>query len=171
MMPNKTIYVADADLPLFEQAQASAGGNLSAAIAQALRVFLAEAETTSGEIILTVTEQGIKSRKRFRGHLIAEQKTLTPDKARSVVYRVYHTEKDHFVVWSKTSPNWGGYNWQSEWQNWGKHAPWQEDWWQGATRLDLYQTLNDLQPNLPASLYARVRQVVASGSEIEDLDI
>src|SRR5690348_14808983 len=39
MMPNKTIYVADSDLPLYEQAQAMAGGNLSAAIAQALRRF------------------------------------------------------------------------------------------------------------------------------------
>ena len=36
-MPNKTIYVADGDGPLFERAQALAGGNLSAAIAQALR--------------------------------------------------------------------------------------------------------------------------------------
>ncbi len=36
-MPNKTIYVADGDGPLFERAQALAGGNLSAAIAQAIR--------------------------------------------------------------------------------------------------------------------------------------
>ena len=171
MMPNKTIYVADPDLPLFEQAQASAGGNLSAAIARALRAYLAETSASSGEIVLTVTEQGIKTRKRFRGRLIAEQKTLTSDRARNVTYRVYHTEKDHFVVWSKTSPNWSGYDWQQHWQQWGKNAPWQEDWWQGETRLELYQTVEDLQPNLPASLLARVRQVVESGSEIEDLDI
>jgi len=106
-----------------------------------------------------------------RRRLIAEQKTLTSDRARNVTYRVYHTEKDHFVVWSKTSPNWSGYDWQQHWQQWGKNVPWQEDWWQGETRLDLYQTVEDLQPNLPASLYARVRQVMESGSEIEDLDI
>jgi EXLDI family protein len=171
MMPNKTIYVADADLPLFDQAQASAGGSLSAAIARALRAYLADAGAISGEVVLTVTEQGITTRKRFRGRLIAEQKALTADRARAVTYRVYHTEKDHFVVWSKTAPNWSGHEWQQHWQQWGKNAAWQEDWWQGETRLELYQTVEELQPNVPPSLFARVRQVVESGSEIEDLDI
>src|SRR5215469_14987269 len=39
-MPNKTIYVADADLPTFERAQELAGENLSATIACALRRFV-----------------------------------------------------------------------------------------------------------------------------------
>jgi EXLDI family protein len=39
-MPTKTIYVADADLPIFERAQALAGDNLSATIVQALRRFV-----------------------------------------------------------------------------------------------------------------------------------
>ncbi len=43
MMPNRTIYVADSDLPVFEKAQQLAGDNLSATIAQALRRFV-EAE-------------------------------------------------------------------------------------------------------------------------------
>jgi hypothetical protein len=33
-MPNRTIYVADADLPIFEKAQELAGENLSATIAE-----------------------------------------------------------------------------------------------------------------------------------------
>jgi len=36
VMPNKTIYVSDNDLPLFERAPSLAGGNLSAAITQAV---------------------------------------------------------------------------------------------------------------------------------------
>src|SRR5258708_38696707 len=40
VMPTKTIYVADADLPTFERAQALAGDNLSATIVQALRRFV-----------------------------------------------------------------------------------------------------------------------------------
>ena len=36
-MPNKTIYVADDDLPLFQRAQELSGSNLSATITRALR--------------------------------------------------------------------------------------------------------------------------------------
>ena len=43
-MPNKTIYVSDRDLPLFEQAQSLAGGSFSAAIAQALKEHVRAAE-------------------------------------------------------------------------------------------------------------------------------
>jgi len=43
-MPNRTIYVADADVPIFEKAQKLAGDNLSAAIAHALRSFVEREE-------------------------------------------------------------------------------------------------------------------------------
>jgi hypothetical protein len=43
-MPNKTIYVPDEDLPVFERAQAIAGGSLSATIVQALRDYIAAQE-------------------------------------------------------------------------------------------------------------------------------
>ena len=39
-MPNKTIYVSDDDLPLYQRAQELAGGSLSAALARALRRFV-----------------------------------------------------------------------------------------------------------------------------------
>lgn len=42
LMPQKTIYISEADLPIFDQAQAMAGGNLSSTIVQALRRFLKE---------------------------------------------------------------------------------------------------------------------------------
>ena len=44
IMPNRTIYVADADVPIFEKAQKLAGDNLSAAIAHALRSFVEREE-------------------------------------------------------------------------------------------------------------------------------
>ncbi len=44
-VPNKTIYVSDGDLSLFQRAQELAGGNLSAAIAKALRRVI---DTTVG---------------------------------------------------------------------------------------------------------------------------
>ena len=36
-MPNKTIYVADDDLPVFQRAQELVGGNLSSTVVSALR--------------------------------------------------------------------------------------------------------------------------------------
>ncbi|MBV9124589.1 MAG: EXLDI protein, partial [Planctomycetes bacterium] len=47
-MPNRTIYIADADVPLFEKAQKLAGDNLSAAIASALRTFVEGEEARQG---------------------------------------------------------------------------------------------------------------------------
>ena len=39
-MPNKTIYVSDGDLSIYQRAQDLAGGNLSAAISSALRRYV-----------------------------------------------------------------------------------------------------------------------------------
>jgi len=167
MMPNKTIYVADADLPLYEKAQALAGGNLSAAIASALKRYVAEAGEESGEIVVTITEDGAQTKKRFRGKLVVEQRVRTPDGAQSVSYRVYQTEKGRYAVWSRTGPNWTG----TQWQEWAARASWQEDWWRAESRLDVYETLDDLQGNIPDALYRKTQRRAETGSVIEDLDI
>src|SRR4026208_1181372 len=39
-VPNKTIYVSEGDLPIYQRAQELAGDNLSAAIASALRRYV-----------------------------------------------------------------------------------------------------------------------------------
>ncbi|HEV2457979.1 MAG TPA: EXLDI protein [Ktedonobacterales bacterium] len=166
-MPNKTIYVADADVPLFDQAQALAGGNLSAAIAQAVRRYVATAQPASDEVIVQVNEGGVTSKKRFHGKLLAQQKVRTPDGARAVTYRVYQTEKGRFAVWSQSAPDWN----RAEWWRGRRYEDWSGDWWQGESRLDVYETLDDLRDNIPPELSARVAAVVATGSDVEDLDI
>ena len=164
MMPNKTIYVADAELPLYEKAQALAGGNLSAAIATALKRFVSESGEESGEIVVTVTEEGAQAKKRFRGQLIVEQRVRTPDGAQTVSYRVYRTEKGRYAVWSKTGPTWSGSQWQ--WL-----TDWQGEWWRAESRLDVYESLEDLQGNIPDALYTKALRWAQTGSVIEDLDI
>ena len=60
-MPNKTIYVSEGDLPIFQRAQELAGGNLSSAIARALRRYVdLEEGLREGfdEIIVRVGPQG-----------------------------------------------------------------------------------------------------------------
>ena len=173
-MPNKTIYVADADVPLFEKAQALAGGNLSAAIAHAIRQYVAASEPEggegagAGEVILTVTENDMPVKKRFRGRLLATQRVKGGHGASEVQYRVYQSEKGRFVVWSRTSPNYSGEWWRARSRQPGG---WDGEWWRGESRLDIFDTVEDLPGNIPEVLYARVLRVVETGSEIEDLDI
>ena len=167
MMPNKTIYVADADLPLYDKAQSLAGGNLSAAIATALKRYVSEAGEERGEIVVTVTEDGAQAKKRFRGQLIVEHRVRALDNARSVSYRIYGTEKGRYAVWSRTAPNWNS----SQWQAWAEQSGWQDEWWRADARLDVYETLDDLHGNVPDALYRKTQRWAETGSVIEDLDI
>ena len=76
-MPNRTIYEADADLPIFEKAQKLAGDNLSAAVAQALHYFVEREEAKrSGfeEITLKVGKGRPYLTKQFRGRLLAKRR-------------------------------------------------------------------------------------------------
>ena len=61
-MPNKTIYVKDADLPLLEQAQEQLGDSVSSMFAQFLRervATLTPEETRIVELINKITAAGI----------------------------------------------------------------------------------------------------------------
>lgn len=166
MMPNKTIYVAEADQPLFEQAQELAGGNLSAAIAQALRRYVAsETVQESGDIVVKVGSQGAYIQKRFKGRLVGKQTVATADHSRMVNYYLYQTPKGNFAVSIRETPNWSRRNWSKNPEDY------MGDWCSSTFRLEIYQTLEALQPNIPPELYA----VAASGAQttdgIEDLDI
>ena len=82
-MPNKTIYVSDADLPIFERAQQLAGGNLSATIAQALRRFVESQDAkTEGLREITVKVGSVAyMQKRFVGRLLARGRDEIPPPA------------------------------------------------------------------------------------------
>lgn len=168
-VPNKTIYVADADQPLFERAQELAGGNLSAAIAQALRRYVADADQGGeDDVIVTVNEGGVSAKKRFQGRLLGRQTVETPDEKRSVTYRIYLTKKGRYAVWSKNSMNWMRRDWPHKMNKemWATSR-----WWESESRLDVYETLEDLRDNIPGELYQRIARISASGSDVEVLDI
>lgn len=169
-MPNKTIYVTDADLPVFEKAQALAGGNLSAAIAQAIHRYVADAPPEPGIVTVVVSEGSNTAQKRFEGQFLAQHKVLTPDGTRAVTYRVYRTAKGRYAVWSRTAPNWNRGNW-SDWALGADgHGGWPGGWWRADARLDVFDALDDLRDALPPDLFARVSGE-APPSDIEVLDI
>ncbi len=193
-MPNRTIYIADADVPLFEQAQTLAGGNLSAAIAEALRQFVEarEAKVSGFEEITVEVGKIAHSHKRFQGRLLAKGRVFEQNETRKVSYNVYLTPKNNLAVYIRNTPNWNywtdskskrkrrsnkgwGYG---DWTN-----PANEDWgygdWMNVTndkneyRLEVYSSLEELEYNVPPELYEAVAQVLRGGDPdgVEVLDI
>jgi EXLDI family protein len=188
-MPNRTIYVADADLPLFEKAQKLAGGNLSAAISEALRRFVEVQETkTSGFEEITVEVGKVAHfHKRFQGRLLAKGRVFEQHDTRKVSYNVYLTPKGNLAVYIRNTPNWNYWSGKGrKQQNWSKKSWSNEDWSQWSAedwshwtndenefRLEVYSSLEELEYNVPPEMYEAVAQIlkVASDDGVEVLDI
>src|SRR5215471_2306974 len=124
-MPNRTIYVADADLPIFEKAQKLAGDNLSAAIAQALHYFVEKEEAKrSGfeEITVKVGKGRPFLTKQFRGRLLAKRRIRIQNESGLLTLVVYQTAKGRFALHTKNTANW------SDWSKWSKRSSGNWDW-------------------------------------------
>ena len=190
-MPNRTIYVADADVSLYEKAQKIAGGNLSAAITEALRRFVEMQETRATGFEEITVEVGRVARfyKRFQGRLLAKGRVFEQNDTRKVSYNVYLTPKGNLAVYIRNTPNWN--YWSSkgmrnqkragkDWSRWGdKNWSWASDEWTHVTndenefRLEIYTSLEELEYNVPPELYEGVAQILKSDSDdgVEGLDI
>lgn len=120
-MPNKTIYVADIDLPVFDRAQELAGENLSATITQALRRFIETEEARTqgfGEITLKVGRQMTYTRKQFLGREVARHRSLDEESSRMIIQTVFQTAKGRLVLYTRATPDWNA--WASQWSDWGR---------------------------------------------------
>ena len=143
-MPNKTIYVKDTDLPLFEKAEALGGENLSATIATALRRFVEVEEAKADGMSEQEIEVGVFSDRssndtrkiRFIGKQIASAwvysgQTSSGDD-RGTDYTLYLTKKGklllHREYWSR---------WQGE---------------DGEASYNIYDSLAELADSVPGSL-------------------
>lgn len=198
-MPNRTIYVADADLPIFEKAQKLAGDNLSAAIAQALHYFVAKEEARMRgfqEITVKVGKGRPYMQKQFRGRLLAKRHLPIQNGARLLVLAVYQTAKGRFALYTGNMPNWSGRSRRSNrsrragdvpidvdvnvdinsenWEDWSHWENWWHDWsaYSGDDeyRLDVYDTLDGLKESIPEELYEAIARYI-NGEEVEILDI
>ena len=104
MVPNKTIYVSDGDLPLYQRAQQLAGDNLSAAITAALRryVDIEEGRREGFDEIIVRVGPGKGRKVRFTGVLLGEW--LHSTFSRVETFRVYRGRKGKFVLHIERSP-------------------------------------------------------------------
>jgi EXLDI family protein len=173
-VPNKTIYVSDGDLAIFDRAQELAGGNLSAAIAKALRRYVdLESGRREGfdEITVRVGPGGRKV--RFSGVLIGEWTNSSSSSSKWEVFRVYRSRTGKFVLHADRTAEftmvdadgkpagWRGYLGLGNVSYGSKPAE---------STLEVFDSLDQLRDRIPAQLY----EMVAGSARqplVEDLDI
>jgi EXLDI family protein len=190
-MPNRTIYVADADLPIFEKAQQLAGDNLSATIVQALRRFVESEEARASgyqEITITVGKGKPYLQKQFRGRLLIKRRLALSSKARVLSLEVYQTIHGRFALYSRNLPNWDwsssgwskqhqkhrhthGGNWDWDWDRDWSISGWGEAYEPEERRLDVFENLEALKETIPEEMYESIMRYLQQGDEIEFLDI
>jgi EXLDI family protein len=179
-MPNKTIYVSDDDLELYQRAQELAGGNLSAAIAAALRRYVEIEEGRQvgyDEITVSVGHGGIRRKQRFSGVLLGEWERMTG--SRMERYRVYRTQRGRFVLHMGRSAEWASSassdNWVRDLLDWRTMLGVGEQSWgfvPGEATLEVADALDALRDKIPAEFYERLAGTgAAKQPAVEDLDI
>jgi EXLDI family protein len=172
-VPNKTIYVSDGDLKLYQRAQELAGGNLSAAIAASLRRYVDVQEGLREGFEDVVVRVGVGSGRkvRFTGVLVGEwldSRSKTADH-----YRVWRGRGGKFVVHMERAAEW----WSVDSE--GKPAGWRG--WIGIgdvrygsspkeATLEVVATLDELRDKVPAELFDMVSRA-ARQPTVEELDI
>ena len=117
-MPNKTIYVADSDLPVFERAQELAGENLSATIAEALRRFVEAEEARSrgfDEVRLKVGAHKTYTVIRFMGRELARRRSRDEESRRVTTQIVFQTARGRYALYTRVSPDWTSWGWGGDW--------------------------------------------------------
>lgn len=172
-MPNKTIYVSDTDLPVFQRAQELVGGNLSAAISKALHrlVEVEEGRLAGFEEITVGVGPGATKLQRFQGVLLADWHRSTSDGDER--HRVYRTRTGRFAL-HVARPE--GFVWSAgkdgRLTGWRKHVSADQQWGEvpASATLDVFGTFEELRAAVPAELAALVA-VHATAPEVEDLDI
>jgi EXLDI family protein len=172
-VPNKTIYVSQGDLALYQRAQELAGDNLSAAISAALRryVDVEESKREGFDEIIVRVGPGKGRKVRFVGVLLGEW--VNSSYSRVETFRVYRGRKGKFVVHVERSPDYTMVDAE------GKPAGWRGYLGLGNVSygsapeertLEVVATLDELRARIPPQLYDMVARPPQEPL-VEDLDI
>jgi EXLDI family protein len=173
LVPNKTIYVSDGDLSIFQRAQELAGGNLSAAIATALRRYVdAEEARTAGFDQVTVrVGVGAGRKVRFSANLVGEWADTID--ARTERIRVWRGRKGRYVLHIEREPQYWAVDAEGKPAGWRGYLGVGNVRYGGAPKestLEVIDTLAELRERIPPELYDMVARS-AKQPAIEDLDI
>ena len=143
-MATKNIYVAEADLHLFDEA-AQYAGSVSAAVVQALQDFLKVQRYKSegyDEIELNLYEKGVRRKVMFYGMEIT--RVERPVEGGTRIDTIYKTAKEQLAVATKIRkalPDWAKGN-SRVWEN---PQSWSHDFWNLGDRvLNVYPDIERL---------------------------
>jgi EXLDI family protein len=169
-VPNKTIYVSDGDMPLYQRAQDLAGGNLSAAITKSLRryVDLEEGRLEGFEEITLRVGPGKGRKVRFTGVLLGDWGSSDGGRV-----RVYRSRTRKFVVHIERASDWTARDADGKPSGWRSYIGLGVHSWGFTTAestLEVVDTLEALRDKIPPPLFD---MVAAMGDQpvLEDLDI
>ncbi len=172
-VPNKTIYVSDGDLKLYQQAQELAGGNLSAAISAALRRYVDVEEGRREGFDEIVVRVGPKPGRKVQFTAVFLGEWLVTNYSRVETFRVYRSRTGKFVLHIERSPDYSMLDAE------GKPAGWRGYLGIGSvsygnipaeSTLEVVATLVELRDKIPPALYDRIAGP-AEMAPVEDLDI
>ena len=173
-VPNKTIYVSDGDLAIYQRAQELAGGNLSSAIASALRryVDIEEGRHEGYDEIIVRVGPGKGRKVRFNGVLLGEWVNMGKNRAES--FHVYRSRTGKFVLHTERSPVYTMVDSEGKPAGWRAYLGLQWDVSYGSTpaesTLEVIDTLDQLREKIPPQLYD-ILAASAGQPAVEDLDI
>jgi EXLDI family protein len=172
-VPNKTIYVSDGDLKLYQRAQQLAGGNLSAAIASALKRYVDVQEGLREGFDDVVVRVGVGTGRkvRFTAALVGEW--VDSGDRRAPHFRVWRGRGGKFVLHVERQADW----WSVDSE--GKPAGWRG--WVGVgdvrygsapkeSTLEVLETLDELFLKVPSELFDMVSRSSRQPT-VEELDI
>lgn len=173
-MPNKTIYVSEGDLSLFQRAQELAGGNLSQAISRALRRYVDLEEGLREGFDDVVVRVGLGSGRKVRFTAVLVGEWVDTIDGRVERFRVWRGRTGRYVLHVERNESY----WQLDAD--GKPA----SGWKGAlgigvarygaspkeNTLEVVATLDGLRDKVPAELFDIVARD-ARQPTVEDLDI
>jgi EXLDI family protein len=173
-VPNKTIYVSDGDLSLYQRAQELAGGNLSAAIAKALRRFVdvEEGRLEGFDEVSVRVGLGSGRKVRFSAALVGEWMDTT-SQGRAERFRVYRGRTGKYVLHVERSEQFWMVDAEGKPAGWRGHLGIGDVRYGGLPRestLDVFGSLEELRPKVPPELYEMVARS-AQQPAVEDLDI
>jgi hypothetical protein len=169
-VPNKTIYVSDDDLALYERAQAVAGGNLSAAVSRALRRFVDAEEARQGgyeQVTVRAGSGSARREQRFSGVLLGEWRHPTTER-RIERFRVYRTPKGKFALHTSRMPDWAAWSDPETWRG-GWHWDW--DRWDRERGGNPAENWRDFKQGLKETLRREVSRGWWWGPLEETLDV
>ncbi len=170
-VPNKTIYVSEGDLPVYQRAQELAGDNLSAAIAAALRryVDVEEGKREGFDEIVVRVGPGKGRKVRFTGILLG----VWANTSETEVFRVYRSRSGKFVLHVERHPEFTMVNEKGEPAGWRGHLGIGNVSYGtkiGESTIEVVESLDELRKRIPPQFYDMVAST-AQQPPIEDLDI